>query len=191
MKSKSGSCANYTRPPTSNITKYVNGSCWAKLPWLELCIWSVINFIKVHWFSHGAVSSLRLGIPLVFMSHWISSPSMSSGFKVLDLKFPLCWMSFPQIFLTSLRTLLTSDHLNPWPTILFRIQPPLHFPSTCFLLLNSTYPHLKLPQMFIFSLYLFFFFPLLLRNSWHTSLYKNKVYNMMVWFTYIVKWLPQ
>lgn len=35
------------------------------------------------------------------------------------------------------------------------------------------------------------FFPVLLRNNWLTSLYKFKVYSMMVWFTYIVKLLPQ
>ena len=35
-----------------------------------------------------------------------------------------------------------------------------------------------------------FLSPVLLRNNWHTSLYKFKVYSMMVWFTCIVKWLP-
>lgn len=33
-----------------------------------------------------------------------------------------------------------------------------------------------------------FFFPILLRNKWHTSLHKFKVNGMMVWFTSFVKW---
>lgn len=33
--------------------------------------------------------------------------------------------------------------------------------------------------------------PVLLRNNWHTSLNRFKAYSMMVWLTYIVKWLPQ
>lgn len=36
-----------------------------------------------------------------------------------------------------------------------------------------------------------FFFTALLRNNWHTSLYNLKAYSMMIWFTFIVKWLPQ
>ena len=49
---------------------------------------------------------------------------------------------------------------------------------------------------YIFAVFLFFertflFFLILLRNNWDTSLCKFKLYNMMVWFTYFVKWLPQ
>lgn len=38
---------------------------------------------------------------------------------------------------------------------------------------------------------LVFFFPVVLRNNWHASLYKFSTYSMMLWFTHIVKWLPQ
>ena len=31
----------------------------------------------------------------------------------------------------------------------------------------------------------------LLKNNWRTSLYKFKGYSMVVWFTYILKWLSQ
>ena len=34
-----------------------------------------------------------------------------------------------------------------------------------------------------------FFFLVLLRNNWNTSLYKLKACSMIVWFTYIMKWL--
>ena len=36
-----------------------------------------------------------------------------------------------------------------------------------------------------------FFFLILLRNNWQTSLYKFKTYNLMVWFKYTVKLLSQ
>lgn len=35
------------------------------------------------------------------------------------------------------------------------------------------------------------FFPVLLKHNWHRSLYKFMVYSMMIWFTYVVKWLPR
>ena len=34
-------------------------------------------------------------------------------------------------------------------------------------------------------------FLILLRHNWHTSLCRFKSFSAMVWFTYIVKWLPQ
>ena len=34
-------------------------------------------------------------------------------------------------------------------------------------------------------------FLILLRNNWHTSLCRFKAFSAMVWYTYIVKWLPQ
>ena len=35
------------------------------------------------------------------------------------------------------------------------------------------------------------FSQVLLKNNWYISLSKFKAYSLMVWFTYIVKWLPQ
>ena len=37
----------------------------------------------------------------------------------------------------------------------------------------------------------FFLLPVLLRYTWHTALYKFKVYSIMIWFIYDMKWLPQ
>ena len=34
----------------------------------------------------------------------------------------------------------------------------------------------------------YFFLPVLLRYNWHTALYKLKVYSVMIWLTYVVKW---
>lgn len=42
-------------------------------------------------------------------------------------------------------------------------------------------------ESYIKSKMIFFFFPVLLRKDWHTSLYQFKVYSMIVWLTYIVK----
>lgn len=39
------------------------------------------------------------------------------------------------------------------------------------------------------SIVIFFF--LLLKYNWHTTLCKFKVYNIMIWLTYIMEWFPQ
>lgn len=44
----------------------------------------------------------------------------------------------------------------------------------------------KSSYVFYILLFLFLFFPALWRYSWHTMLYKFKVYNLMIWFTYIL-----
>ena len=36
-----------------------------------------------------------------------------------------------------------------------------------------------------------FFLPVLLRYNWITALYKIRAYNIMSWFSYMMKWLPQ
>lgn len=46
-------------------------------------------------------------------------------------------------------------------------------------------------QKIIRVIFINLFFPIVLRNNRHMSLYKLKVYSVMVWFTYIVLWLPQ
>ena len=37
----------------------------------------------------------------------------------------------------------------------------------------------------------YIFLPVLLRYNWHRALYKSKVYRIMIWFTYIMKYLLQ
>ena len=41
----------------------------------------------------------------------------------------------------------------------------------------------------VLALYSEFFLPILLRCNWYTALYKFKVYSIIIWVTYIMKWL--
>lgn len=45
--------------------------------------------------------------------------------------------------------------------------------------------------LYVFRSNLLSFFPVLLRYNCHAALCKFKVYSVLIWLTYIVKWLPQ
>lgn len=62
------------------------------------------------------------------------------------------------------------------------------FKLRCVILFNISFHYFKLQPKSDLEMLIS---PVLFRNNRRVSLYKFKVYGMMVWSTYIVKWLPQ
>ena len=85
------------------------------------------------------------------------------------------------LLLKSCKSKLKPNKQLPFPLLL---DPGNHHSSLCFYEFDNF-------RYLIYKWNHYLFFLVLLRNSLHESLCRFKVYSMIVWFIYIVKWLPQ
>lgn len=136
----------------SNTSEHFSGSHWLKASWLYLCILSVINLIMIPCFSLD-YKILEIMYCVSFYS-LLNFLNVSSGFKALDLQFPLLWMgcssAIPPHF---------EDSTCLWPSALDYPLEHNSSPAQSLNLLSSVHStdlRLKLPLGLSFSLNLLF-----------------------------------
>lgn len=122
---------------------------------------------------------------------------MHIRFEVLSYCF-VCWFILPDVMLSSISYTSTFhlDYLKVLLLFFYRniirkeeeMTVVIAFKLRCITFFNIPFHYFRLQpksdlEMLISTV--------LSRNNWHMSLYKFKVYGMMIWSTYIVKWLSQ
>ena len=101
------------------------------------------------------------------------------------------YVPFPRVWASPLPLLwgpLKREKNTRWPSFFLSISFSVsHKEKQIFYIFCAYYQWYTL----LYSVLSFVFLPGLLRYNWHTALYKSKVYCIMIWLTYIMKWLPQ